>query len=472
MNQKLNIKAKDIYILICIAFIFPSILYLIINGNIENFVGYYSWTFKRYNEAQKLIVDSSIFLIFLVLILFTYFKIIKSEKFGDIKKVYKYIVIVSLIFFIGLPNMSSDIFYYLGVGWLDANYNQNPYYVSVKEYRENNIKDDVILNNTGFWSESTSVYGAVWTLISKITSFLSFGSLTFGVYLFKLIELIAHLVNCYLIYKITKSKKWVLLYGLNPLILYHGITNGHNDIIVIMFVLLAMYFLLKKKNIYLSVISLGLSAGLKYFTVLLFPCFCLYKFRDESIKNKIIKSIKPGLVLILTILIPYIFYIQDFSVFTEMLVQGDKYGGSILKIIKTLANSQNLTKFIQILIYILFIAYYFNICIIKNLFTKKVTFNSLLSDYQKAILFFIFGVLSNFQIWYLIWLFPCLMWQRKKARNFYINIFSAGWIILYVYVLYQSDDSILNVFQSVAIICISIILLLMNKFKTTFKNEN
>lgn len=33
-----------------------------------------------------------------------------------------------------LPWTSSDVFYYMGVGELDGVYNQNPYYVTMKDY--------------------------------------------------------------------------------------------------------------------------------------------------------------------------------------------------------------------------------------------------------------------------------------------------------------------------------------------------
>lgn len=171
-------KSKKIYVLLCIIFVFPSIIYLVQKGTIENFTGYYSWSLIRFDDTKKIMIDSTIFLVLAISMIFTYFKIIKSEKFIDIKRVYEYILIISIIFFIGLPNMSSDIFYYLGVGWLDAKYHQNPYYVTVAQYRSEFEPNDTILNNTGFWSNTTSVYGSIWTLISKVTSFLSFGNIT------------------------------------------------------------------------------------------------------------------------------------------------------------------------------------------------------------------------------------------------------------------------------------------------------
>ena len=58
--------------------------------------------------------------------------------FDNIKEVLKYVIVISIIFAFMLPWTSSDIFYYMGVGELDAIYKQNPYYTTMKEYYEQN----------------------------------------------------------------------------------------------------------------------------------------------------------------------------------------------------------------------------------------------------------------------------------------------------------------------------------------------
>ena len=74
-----------------------------------------------------------------------------------------------------------------------------------------------------------------------------FGNIDIGILLFKILGVLAHILNCYIIYKLTKKKIFVLLYGLNPFILLEGIANVHNDMYIITFVLASIYFLIKRK---------------------------------------------------------------------------------------------------------------------------------------------------------------------------------------------------------------------------------
>ena len=86
---------------------------------------------------------------------------------------------------------------------------------------------------------------------------------------FKFINILIHLLNCYLIYKISNKKIFSVIYGLNPSILLEFIGNMHNDTILVAFILLAIYFIYKKNNLKISILFLALSTGMKYFSILL-----------------------------------------------------------------------------------------------------------------------------------------------------------------------------------------------------------
>ena len=176
-----------------------------------------------------------------------YLLIIKKEKhiFKNKKEVIVFITIIAAIFMIILPYLSSDIYYYIGDSWLCSKYHENPYYTTVKDLQDRGINDE-ILNNTGVWKNTVTVYGPLYNMISIILSFFSFGNITLALYIFKIVSLLVHIFNSVIIGKITKSKKYVLLYGLNPLILIELLSNVHNDIYLILFLLLALYFLVSK----------------------------------------------------------------------------------------------------------------------------------------------------------------------------------------------------------------------------------
>ena len=77
----------------------------------------------------------------------------------------------------------------------------------------------------------------------------------------------------------------MLLYGLNPLILIELLSNVHNDIYLILFLLLALYFLVRKKNILLTTVFLAFSMAIKFSTILIVPFILLYCFRKMFTAN-------------------------------------------------------------------------------------------------------------------------------------------------------------------------------------------
>lgn len=188
---------------------------------------------------------------------FIYFKLIKnSSKFKSLKNIIFAVVIVGIAFLICLPNTSEDIFYYMGTGRVLSHYGENPYYTTVSDLLKNNINDE-ILSASGIWRNITVVYGPIWVLISSILNKLSLGSVTFLIYIFKIANFIILLGTLFIIYKLTNKKKFVVAVAFNPVILLEVLINVHNDIYMIFFILLGIYFIKNKKNIWLRISFFG-----------------------------------------------------------------------------------------------------------------------------------------------------------------------------------------------------------------------
>ena len=165
------------FIISLILFILPSIVYFIRNGNT---------TYVDKKLEYKFLLDSNInnnvhmvvYLTIVILMVVFYGLIIKKRKeiFKSVKDVYKFIVVVSLISVISLPFMSSDIYYYLGIGRLASKYKQNPYYTDMKSYVDNNdvnLESDSVMKAgyDNYWANTTVVYGALWSMICSIVAF-------------------------------------------------------------------------------------------------------------------------------------------------------------------------------------------------------------------------------------------------------------------------------------------------------------
>ena len=435
MKQYKTTIIKVIFILISISFVIPSLVYLIRNGTILGFKTYYNFFI---NDGSNKTMSTIIYLgIFTILsIIYLYF-INKKDSFQGIKQVLIYTGITSAIFIVMLPWTTSDIFYYMGVGELDSVYQQNPYYITMKDYGNQNkeiLKNDPIMKQgyANYWAGTTVVYGPIAQLIFRSITKISFKNIDICIVLFKLVNIIVHLINCYLIFKITKKLKFSIIYGLNPFILLEFIANVHNDVIIILFILLSLYFLLKKKQILPSVALLAIATGIKYFTILLLPVVILYHFRDEQkIWKRLLRCIQYGSIFLIILLLEYAIYFKDMSIFTAMIVQTKRYCKSFYSGIFALGvvnkkvelnifgkwypiNSIcEITRNIMLMTFaFLYITFCINLLLKKNIRLQKT-----LKNYSFCLLLFIMS-LSNFQQWYLLWLFATLPWQKPNiARN-------------------------------------------------------
>ena len=415
-----------VFILVSILFAIPSIQYLLENKTIGNFNEYYKFCLDDSSRVEQ----SIIYIAILTVLTIFYFLIVKNREkmFKNNKQMYIYIAIISLIFVIVVPFLSSDVFYYLGVGRLDSKYGQNPYYVTIQEFVESGdnsqyLEQDTVLANgyRNYWANTTVVYGPIWTLICKIVAGISFGNIDIALLIFKLLNMAIHLLNCYLIYKLTGKKLFVLLYGLNPYMFIEGIANVHNDIYVVTCILSSLYFLLNKKNIIVSVVFLALATAIKYFTILLLPFIIIYYFRDKKPLERLKKCFLYGMLFIFIVAITYLLYVQDIQVLSGIMTQQEKFAKNFYIILMEYFDIPNLVTDVNAVFLGLFIIIYFFTCLIL-LYKKQIKFREEMRKTEYFLVAFLFLLITNFQTWYIMWLFPLMMWQKKKMIQFVVQI--------------------------------------------------
>jgi len=429
MNKtKETLNYKIIFILLTIAFISPAIVYMLKGGKIINLIS--SFTFFYTNATNEFtipkIVGTILFIGIFTAIAFVYYKILKNSKkeFKITNQVVIFVITVVALFVIMLPLTSTDVFYYIGTGWSEAHYGVNPYYTSVNDLMAQNeeaASDEMLLKMKGIWSGQTIVYGPIWPFICKILSGLSMGNLFAALFIYKIFNACLHLVNTYLIYKISNKRTvFTLMYALNPLVLFDGIVNVHNEILVIFFILMGLYFFLKKKNMFLTIVFFALATAVKYFAVLLIPFLVLYYYRKEKLLKKILYSALWAILFIGILVLCYMIYMRDFSVLKGIITQQGKYANSIFLMI-AIKN----TKYAKIASKICMIAFLllYMYTLIRLFFTKKqYTFSALISKYNMLLVVFLFAVITNFQSWYTLWLLPTVMWDKSRNIKWLLSI--------------------------------------------------
>ncbi len=420
MNKKTNKLVKIIFIIASILFAMPSIIYFIQKKTVLQFEPYFQFL---YNAQVSRATQTILYIVILAILAVAYFAIVKRRKeiFKNIKEVFIFIAIISLIFVAVLPFTSSDIFYYLGVGRIDSTYHQNPYYTTIKEFVEQGenskyLQTDKVLEQgyNNYWADTTVVYGPVWQLVCKLVAGVSFGNIDFALLIFKLLNAFVHLCNCYLIYKISHKKIFTLLYGLNPLVLIEGIACVHNDIFVVLFMLLALYFLTQKKNLVATVAFLAIATAIKYFAIILLPFVIIYYFKEEKPLKRFEKCIQYGLIFLIVFAIPYIFYVRDAQVLSGLFVQQEKLAKSFYIILNEYFKGPDIpaTTVNHILLGAFTIIYFFTCIVLLN--KKEICLRNEMKKANYFVMAFLFLLITNFQPWYVIWLFPLLMWQSSE----------------------------------------------------------
>lgn len=412
---------KYIFIATVVVFAFPSILYMFCGNGLVNIKSEFNFLLKDTKIKE---INTILFSILFLLISVLYFKIIKQSNkiFKSMINVFIFIILISIIFTVVLPFTSTDIYYYMSTGWSESHYNVNPYYTSVSELKTNGLieeNDEIIAKMPQIWEKTTIVYGPLWPLICKFLTSMSGGSLEICLMIFKIFNLIIHILNCFIISKIVNKKKIVLIYGLNPLILFEALSNVHNDIVVVFFILLAVYFIKKKRQIIPAVIMLALGATLKYYTVLLAPFMVLYYYKDYKMWKKILYSLALALIFIITVIIFYLIYAKNIEILRGLIVQQEKITKSIYLIIAMYPTMKPSRGFLVskiatkvfIVLYIIFVL----ITLFKN--NSKWRFSNYIRKYNIVLVIFIFFIITNFQTWYIMWLIPTFMYLKAKTIN-------------------------------------------------------
>ncbi len=175
------------------------------------------------------------------------------------------ITIVSLFF--SYPAFASyDIFNYIAAAKVSFYYLENPYLIMPIQF----ANDPLLLFTHA--ANKTALYGPFWILLTSFPFMLGLGQFLITLFSFKLFVAVFYLLTFYLMYKFSKNTQVLILFALNPLVIFESLVGTHNDIVMMFFALLSLY-LLKNKKILFASIFLLLSIFIKFTTIFLIPVF-------------------------------------------------------------------------------------------------------------------------------------------------------------------------------------------------------
>jgi len=194
------------------------------------------------------------------------------------------------------PITAADIFEYIAYARITVHHGVNPHL-----YRPADFLGDPLMWYSA-WPHITSPYGPVWTYLSAAIGMLSGSSLLTYLLLFKGLALAVHLLNAGLIYALLA--RWrpsyalagAVLYAWNPLVLFESAAGGHNDGLVVFFILLAVH-LFARGRFALAIPAATLSCLVKMPTVIIVPLFVVAGWRALSGKDSRARVMALGLAL-------------------------------------------------------------------------------------------------------------------------------------------------------------------------------
>ncbi len=265
-----------------------------------------------YQNLQKILTQigyfnrpfsSLIYLVLLSSLFIHYLFFLKTIRRNLIKKSYliKLIAFSVVILFFAYPAFSHDIFNYIFDARIIGQYGLNPY-----EYKALDFPDDTW---TRFmrWTHRTYPYGPLWIVLTLPFYFIGFGKFVFTLLSFKLLFTLSFVGVSFFIYKIMTAinKNQALFslawFALNPLVLIESLVSPHNEIVMLLFILLSLYLVLQKKFVS-GVISMVASGGIKFLSWTYIPVLFLIKKNSTQIE----KYIKILIALTAILLIPVV----------------------------------------------------------------------------------------------------------------------------------------------------------------------
>jgi hypothetical protein len=195
----------------------------------------------------------------------------KKEKFS--KKEIIAIVLILFFSFLTPPFLSRDISGYLIGGRNFVWFHVNPYSIGLNSVSANAWLAEL---GEGGWLRHPFSYGPIFLIVASFSVLLNFAHLISAVYFYKLFVFIAYALSVVVFAKLTKALSLnyylFVLFALNPAILINGLVDGHNEVFIILLLLLAIYFIIKK-NDYRGYLFWIISVFIKYNTVIFLPIF-------------------------------------------------------------------------------------------------------------------------------------------------------------------------------------------------------
>jgi hypothetical protein len=201
-------------------------------------------------------------------------RVVRKREVGR-KIVWLFALLFAATLFWLLP-ITSDLYNYLTRAHMFTDLGANPLLDAPSDF----LDDQLMQAYLAPYAVEPSIYGPAWVLVSAPGT-LGQQDVTVGSFYLKGLAVLAYLACAWLVERILlqtrpdRSVEGLYLFAWNPLVVMMAVGDGHNDVVMMAFVLLATWLLLQERWA-LSFGVLALSVWIKYVSVIYLPLFAVF----------------------------------------------------------------------------------------------------------------------------------------------------------------------------------------------------
>ncbi|HYJ13087.1 MAG TPA: glycosyltransferase family 39 protein [Thermomicrobiales bacterium] len=181
--------------------------------------------------------------------------------------------VVYVMFIAMYPTSAIDVYIYAARSRLFSHYHQNPNAVEPIVYWD---IDPYMHFASKEWADNLSPYGPLWNTLAYPVTAIGGESIGAAIIGFKLLSVISIVIMSWLIYDIVRIRReeWAMPAAVfllwNPLVMWDGIGNAHNDITLMLPVVAALWCWARRLDQWIVPLLVA-SVLVKYVTVILLP---------------------------------------------------------------------------------------------------------------------------------------------------------------------------------------------------------
>ncbi len=315
------------------------------------------------------------------------------------------------------PGTAIDIFSYIAQSFILLQHHANPMITPAASF-----PNDPMMALAGGLGSHGTPYGPLALLIDAIPTLLVGKNVLANLLLLKFLFSTMLLVEAYLAYQILRhyAPKFALVGALfiawNPFMLFDFSANGHNDVVVMLFVLLAVLALVKEHPV-LAFAFIIASVLTKYTTALLVPLFLLHSIvHQPDHRARLMYLLKVTGISLLLVAILYGPFWSGTHTFESLLSEDQSYISSFSTMLFEIMPTPLQLEQGKLLGRIMFV-----LCYLYALFLSTRNTPTMLRGCFLALFFFLAFGTPKFQIWYAIW--PAALAAVTSQRTILVTAF-------------------------------------------------